>query len=286
MELRTCIESKRNYYLNGAREVNRNNPYYYPSSSSRIVECPNSMDVIFRKGKNSTAHPGNARFQSLIQRKYEEYINIRYDNREIDKLLQLPSRYKSETSTTTSASHMTLKPFILNIINETLENSHGGGRFLTWKVLSKNDENGKSGLTGYWTEFTDEKQIFYKIKRMVLKFKYPREKSHLNNHCTGGCRVKKSNIDNGSDLVKKSEKKTLENDILDQGLASDMSHEISNEATTTSLILQSDTSMFQNLNGSDKSRQYRNLEEEMKNVTNTTSTIPGECFGQGFFCTS
>ena len=56
---------------------------------------------------------------------------------------------------------MTLKPFILNIINETLENSHGGGgRFLVWKVLSKNDEDGKNGLTGYCIEFTDKKNYF------------------------------------------------------------------------------------------------------------------------------
>ena len=53
LKLRTCIENKQDYYLNSASAGSR--PVYHPypnqqelsSSSSGIVECPNSTDVIF-----------------------------------------------------------------------------------------------------------------------------------------------------------------------------------------------------------------------------------------------
>ena len=66
--------------------------------------------------------------------------------------------------------------------------------------------------------------------------------------------VSKNAIDNISDLVNKSKKKKIGNDTLDQDyyIASDLWYEDSIETTNTSLILQSDTSMFQNLNDSKK----------------------------------
>ena len=95
------------------------------------MECPNSTDVIFKLGKNTKAHPGNTRFHSLIQSKYKEYINVRYDEEGNDKLLQHPLTY----TTTTTALDMTTKQFIAVLINKTLENSYVGvGRFLVWKT--------------------------------------------------------------------------------------------------------------------------------------------------------
>lgn len=38
-----------------------------------IVECPGSNDVIFRRGKSMTYHPGNVMFQSLIESRLEEH---------------------------------------------------------------------------------------------------------------------------------------------------------------------------------------------------------------------
>lgn len=38
-----------------------------------IVECPGSNDVIFRRGKSMTYHPGNVIFQNLIESKMQEH---------------------------------------------------------------------------------------------------------------------------------------------------------------------------------------------------------------------
>ena len=40
-----------------------------------IIECPGSNDVIFRRGKSMTYHPGNVMFQSLIESRLEEHDN-------------------------------------------------------------------------------------------------------------------------------------------------------------------------------------------------------------------
>ena len=68
-----------------------------------IVECPGSNDVIFRRGKSMSYHPGNVMFQSLIESWLEEH----------DKANQ--------------AGKLTI---VLHLI-QYIQNEKGG-RFLTW----------------------------------------------------------------------------------------------------------------------------------------------------------
>ncbi len=68
-----------------------------------IVECPGSNDVVFRRGKSMTYHPGNVMFQSLIESRLEEHDNANQAGK-LAIVLQL----------------------IQHIQNEK------GGRFLTW----------------------------------------------------------------------------------------------------------------------------------------------------------
>lgn len=83
-------QSSQNY---GRRQQQRN----------LIVECPGCNDVIFRRGKSMTYHPGNVMFQSLIESRLEEH----------DKANQ--------------AGKLTI---VLELI-QYIQNEKGG-RFLTW----------------------------------------------------------------------------------------------------------------------------------------------------------
>ena len=73
-----------------------------------IVECPGSNDVIFRRGKSMTYHPGNNMFQGLIESRLEEYTEA------------------------TQAEKMAI---VLALIQQIEKEK--GGRFLTWD--SKNN---------------------------------------------------------------------------------------------------------------------------------------------------
>jgi len=296
MKLRTCIESKPDYYLNGENTVSKSNP---------IVECPNSTDVIFRRGMSTSTHPGNARFRSFIQNKYEEYINIRYDNDGNDKLLLHPpsthTATKTKTTTTTTTLHTTTKQLILILIKETIQNSHSDdcGRFLIWKVLNKDDEYGRNGLTGYWTEVTDEKQIYSKIEFMVNRFKYSKRSYSLINDNSSGrlSSIGNSSVSGNKRVMKENKRVTnrVKTDIIDQDhrVATYLLQDDSKVTTTTPTILQSDTSIFQSLY--EENRQYGTIKEETKDInskrldsytiaTNTTASCPGQCFGKPFFC--
>ena len=43
------------------------------SPMNSIVECPGSNDVVFRRGKSMNYHPGNAKFQNIIESKLQQY---------------------------------------------------------------------------------------------------------------------------------------------------------------------------------------------------------------------
>jgi len=265
------------------------------------VECPNSTDVIFRLGTAVATHPGNARFRSLIQSKYEEYISVRYDKDGNDKLLlQKLSALSSypTTTTTTIDIHMTTKQFVLILIKETLQNSYGGsgGRFLTWKALKKDDGDGKNGLLGYWTELTDEKQIFSKIEFIVNDFKYSNKKPRTYNCSIGSCSGGSSNNGNSSGLGNKMVTNRTESNFHDRDhqKATSFLQDKSKVTTTTSTILQSDTSVFQCQDGCEQNRFCGNVKNEYEEINsstmepntttiNTTTTTPEECFGLKFF---
>lgn len=73
-----------------------------------IVECPGSSDVVFRRGKSMTYHPGNVMFQSLIEARLDEH---------------------------TSANQAGKLTIVLSLIQHIQHER--GGRFLTWD--SKNN---------------------------------------------------------------------------------------------------------------------------------------------------
>jgi len=68
-----------------------------------IVECPESNDVIFRRGKSMTYHPGNVMFQSMIESRLQEH---------------------------TDANQAGKMAIVLSLIQYIQQEK--GGRFLTW----------------------------------------------------------------------------------------------------------------------------------------------------------
>lgn len=75
---------------------------------SIIVECPGSTDVVFRRGKSMSYHPGNNMFQSLIESKLQEHTDAN------------------------QAGKMSIVSALIQHIEK-----EKGGRFLTWD--SKNN---------------------------------------------------------------------------------------------------------------------------------------------------
>ena len=75
---------------------------------TQIVECPGANDVVFRRGKSMTYHPGNVMFQSLIESRIEEH---------------------------TQANQVEKLSIVLSLIQCIRDEK--GGRFLTWD--SKNN---------------------------------------------------------------------------------------------------------------------------------------------------
>mmetsp|Transcript_26121 Transcript_26121/g.54970 ORF Transcript_26121/g.54970 Transcript_26121/m.54970 type:complete len:255 (+) Transcript_26121:470-1234(+) len=70
---------------------------------TNVIECPGSNDVVFRRGKSMTCHPGNAMFQSLIESRLEAH---------------------------TEANQAGKLTIVLELIHTI--RSVKGGRFLTW----------------------------------------------------------------------------------------------------------------------------------------------------------
>merc|ERR1712241_664598 len=115
---------------------------------------------------------------------------------------------------------------------------------------------------------------------------------------TGGCSVRKSTMNNSSDLVNKTVMNKVDSDIHDRDhcVATDLLRDKSKAITTTSTIIQSDTSIFQSLDGYEANRQCGIAKEELKDINstsidpytinnNTTTSCQENCFGKSFFCT-
>jgi hypothetical protein len=114
-----------------------------------IVECPLSNDVIFRRGKTMNVHPGNVKFQNLIEsRIYEHSID-----------LNTPPLRRTEIE--------------IELMNEVQIPEQGvSGRFLTWNIEKK-----------WWLVIRsdDEKQkkihyAFRDFQKKMLKTKQQQQK--------------------------------------------------------------------------------------------------------------
>mmetsp|Transcript_29030 Transcript_29030/g.68221 ORF Transcript_29030/g.68221 Transcript_29030/m.68221 type:complete len:271 (-) Transcript_29030:122-934(-) len=124
------------------------------NNPSSIVECPKLNDVIFRQGTSTTSHPGNVLFRSRIQLFFEE----------------------SEAHTTARST----RAMVSKLINDIEEKN---GRVLVWysgkSEISRNVES-------YWTELTDQAQVFTKIENLVREFKFSKGRHHAINRGESG----------------------------------------------------------------------------------------------------
>lgn len=120
IKLRLYIESQAGQYMatlwSGESDSNHssNNSDYESSTTSvdahhmtDIVECPGSHDVIFRRGKSMSYHPGNVKFFNLIESRIHEHT--------LDPK-------------TTQARRMAIEKELIQQIRDD------GGRFLRWEI--------------------------------------------------------------------------------------------------------------------------------------------------------
>lgn len=114
--------------------------------TTSVVECPGMMDVIFRNRTSAMYHPGNDRFRGLIQLRLQA------------QLVALDAQPDEEEQHDDNTSWM--EEMINNLIRELREEN---GRFLTWY------NNKGFGVSGWWTELLDEKQIYSKVEYSVMK---------------------------------------------------------------------------------------------------------------------
>jgi len=85
------------------RQYPQQRPAFHSPPRPDIVECPGSNDVIFRRGKSMTYHPGNVMFQSLIEARLDEHTKA------------------------TQTGKLAIVSELINTIRVVK-----GGRFLTW----------------------------------------------------------------------------------------------------------------------------------------------------------
>eukprot|EP00536_Pseudo-nitzschia_multiseries_P007349 jgi/Psemu1/324719/estExt_fgenesh1_pg.C_1730003 len=92
----------RQYAQQQLREIQQRQRQLFSSGRPDIVECPGSNDVIFRRGKSMTYHPGNVTFQSLIEAHLQGH------------------------TAANQAGKLAIVSELINVIRAK------GGRFLTW----------------------------------------------------------------------------------------------------------------------------------------------------------
>ena len=104
-----------------------------------ITDCPYLTDVLFRKGKNMTTHPGNALMRRLMQSKIESGVLDTLEN------------YKT-------------RQFIFDVIEELKNYGRGrDGAFNNPPIrLLEWDDNGS-----FWKEIHDGDAIYNKIRHIV-----------------------------------------------------------------------------------------------------------------------
>mmetsp|Transcript_1263 Transcript_1263/g.2683 ORF Transcript_1263/g.2683 Transcript_1263/m.2683 type:complete len:456 (-) Transcript_1263:242-1609(-) len=122
--------------------IKKSNPYFrlwlkvreeIEKGQVDVIECPLVNDVIFRQGKTSSGHPGNAILLSLIEIKHNE--------------LQSAQR---------NLTRVRRKPIVEEVVREVKEL---GGRFLEWKER------------GLWVEVKDEEEVFAKVEYKVGEYR-------------------------------------------------------------------------------------------------------------------
>ena len=123
--MRTHVEYEEEKQINNHTNTDTNNNIV-------IVECPLSNDVIFRRGRTMNFHPGNVRFQNLIELHIHEH------------------------SVNPNTSLIRRKEIEIEILNEILNSC---GRFLTWITEKK-----------WWLVIHSEDEIQFKIYHAFLGF--------------------------------------------------------------------------------------------------------------------
>ena len=130
------------------------NPY-----TNRIVECPGSNDVIFRRGKSMNYHPGNVKFLNLIESNIQEHT---FDTK------------------TTQIRRMAIEEGIIRQVRE------GGGRFLTWDIdncwwIDMSNDDGK----GNWEIDKEiQRKIHYAFRDFRKKLLRTQQKLVVNSSST------------------------------------------------------------------------------------------------------
>ncbi|OEU23355.1 hypothetical protein FRACYDRAFT_233528 [Fragilariopsis cylindrus CCMP1102] len=112
-----------------------------------IIECPRSVDVIFRPGTSMLCHPGNVTFRGLVESKQHRTTVKKTDKEQV----------------------------ALEIINDIQNLPNGGGRFLIWDNI------------GYWSDISNDIPICVEkiaISYRDYKSKIRHSVSHTNNNTT------------------------------------------------------------------------------------------------------
>ena len=112
-----------------------------------IIECPRSVDVIFRPGTSMLCHPGNVTFRGLVESKQHRTTVKKTDKEQV----------------------------ALEIINDIQNLPNGGGRFLIWDNI------------GYWSDISNDIPTCVEkiaISYRDYKSKIRHSVSHTNNNTT------------------------------------------------------------------------------------------------------
>jgi len=126
------------------------------SEMEEVVECPNSNDVLFRQGTSIYAHPGNARFRSLVEQKVVARNLLSLASSSVEDSEASDQAYRFDPYFVTTAD------LITDVIDEILDKNKG--RVLVWDA-NHNREN-----YDCWCTLTNTAQIYSKIEYIVREF--------------------------------------------------------------------------------------------------------------------
>lgn len=129
------------------------------SIMSTVVECPNSSDIVFRQGSSMLAHPGNARFRSVIEARV---INLREDYNTSGVMVSATADEYNEFEDDIAPSKTT-KTLIYELVDQIIETDKG--RVLMW-TQSLDYSNDKHGCW-LWMPIKNREQIYSKIEYIV-----------------------------------------------------------------------------------------------------------------------
>jgi len=159
MKFRKSMDDHGEYVrLNGL--VEQKNRLPTSSTMSTVVECPNSTDIIFRQGSSVLAHPGNARFRSVIEAtviKLREELKISGDNE--SAAANDDYNYFDDEFTPSK----TTKALISELVDQFIETEKGRVLMWTQSLAYSKDRHG----CWLWMPITKKEQIYPKIEYIV-----------------------------------------------------------------------------------------------------------------------